>query len=399
MHAMKTRKIPLMVGTIVSASALILSGCAADDGNPNTATGEPIVVASINALSGPVTFAEASEAAKSVFDDYNANGGLDGRPIDYRIFDDKADPAAASSAARDAVTAGAVALVGSASILECEVNHSYYVEQQILSIQGTGVDPFCFDSPNIAPVNTGPFFDTTLTLLHGSETLGLEKICALVAIAGSTEPAYREAIQTWSEATGKSIHWEDYSVPYGNADFAPYLIQAKQQGCDGIYSNVVESEGAALLKVAESQGLNDLTFLLLTSVYSEQFAAQANFVGKGIYVPAEFAPYTDADSEANAEWAALMDAQSIAKTSFGQGGYLAAKNFIEVLESIDGEITRASVTEALLNQQTPIESPMVGTPWIFGTAEAHQPNQAGWIVTIAPGSSQWASEGDDWVKL
>ncbi|HWM33569.1 MAG TPA: ABC transporter substrate-binding protein, partial [Pseudolysinimonas sp.] len=189
---------------LLALSALALAGC--QSGPASTADGEPIVVASVNALSGPVTFPEASAAAAAVFDRYNAEGGLDGRPIQYVKLDDKGDPSAASAAARDAVeSSGAVALVGGASLLDCEVNHEYWEQNGIVSIQGTGVDPFCFTTPNIAPVNTGPFFDSALTLAYGSEVLGLTKICGLLEIAGSTRPAYQEAFDWWTETTGKDF--------------------------------------------------------------------------------------------------------------------------------------------------------------------------------------------------
>lgn len=381
---------------LIALTGIVLAGCQA--GPESTADGEPIVVASVNALSGPVTFPEASAAAQAVFDRFNAEGGLDGRPIQYVKLDDKGDPSAASAAARDAVeSSGAVALVGGASLLDCEVNHEYWEQNDIVSIQGTGVDPFCFTTPNIAPVNTGPFFDSALTLAYGSEVLGLKKICGLLEIAGSTRPAYQEAIDWWTETTGADFTLLDDTVPYGAADYTPYVIKAKEAGCDGIYSNGVEPDALGVLKAAESQGMNDVTFLFLTSTYSEQFAAAATFVGKGVYVPAEFAPYT-IDNDANADWKELMTSAGVPLTSFGQGGYLAATHFIELLESIDGDITRESVTAAAKGQTEGIDNPMAGTPYLFGDGDVHAPNTAGWPITIAPGSTVWQNAEDDWIS-
>jgi branched-chain amino acid transport system substrate-binding protein len=386
-------------GALAAVSSLALTACGDAGANASTATGEPIVVASVNALSGPATFPEASAAAKAVFDDYNAAGGLDGRPIQYEILDDKADPAAATAAARDAVGKNAVAMVGSASLLDCEINSKYYETEGIVSIQGTGVDPFCFTSPNVSPVNTGPYVDTTLTLTYGSETLGLEKICGLLAIAGSTRPAYQAAIDEWTKATGKSFAFIDDTVPYGGADYTPYVIKAKEAGCDGIYVNAVEPEAAGLLKAAEAQGMNDMTFLLLTSTYSAQFAEAANFVGKGVYVPAEFAPFTVDGVAANTEWAGVMEKHKVDQSAFAQGGYLAAKNFITMIESMDGDITKETVTKAFKAQTEGNASDMAGDPWIFGDGASHSSNRSGWPITIAPGSNKWTSVADDWTRL
>lgn len=172
----------------VQRTALILPGARpAPVAQARAGDSSPIVVGSVNALSGPATFPEASAAAKVVFDQVNAEGGIKGRKIDYKILDDKADPATASAAAREVVESGnAVALVGSASLLDCEVNGSYYVQQKIMSVQGTGVDKVCFSNPNISPVNVRPFGDTQMTLTYGSEVLGLKKICGLLEVVGSS---------------------------------------------------------------------------------------------------------------------------------------------------------------------------------------------------------------------
>ena len=389
---------PLAVAAIVASSLLGLTACGAQAPS-STATGEPIVVASVNALSGATSFPEASQAAKAVFDEFNAQGGLDGRPIQYEILDDKGDPAAATASARDAVGKNAVALVGSASLLDCEVNSSYYQQEGIVSVQGTGVDPLCFSTPNISAVNAGPFLDTQLTLTYGSERLGLKKICGLLQIAGSTRPAYQQAFDAWTAATGETFAMLDDTVPYGGSDYTPYVVKAKEAGCDAIYSNGVEPDALGVLKAAEAQGMNDMTFLFLTSAYSQQFAEAASFVGKGVYVPAEFAPYTVDSIVANDDWKALMDKHDVPLTSFGQGGYLAAIHFLEVLKAIEGDITRGSVTAAFKAQTTPLENPMTGTPYLFGGDARHRSNTAGWPITIKPGTNAWTSADDGWMNV
>lgn len=111
---------------LIAVAALALAGCAGGDGGSGGGDGAPIVVGSINTISGPATFPEASQAAAAVFDAFNDAGGLDGRKIDYKTLDDKGDPATATASARELVGSdGAVALVGSASLIECEINAKY----------------------------------------------------------------------------------------------------------------------------------------------------------------------------------------------------------------------------------------------------------------------------------
>ncbi len=381
---------------LAASTALVLSGCSGGGSGDGKS---PIVVGSVNTKSGAATFPEASLAAAAVFKDQNAKGGINGHPIDYKALDDKGDPATASANAREIVGSDeAVAMVGSASLIECEINAKYYEQQKILSIPGVGVDTGCFDSPNISPANVGPFNDMTLTLYWGSEVAKLDNICVLLEIAGSTRPAYQKAIDKWTEITGKKPLYVDDTVPYGASDYTPYIVKAKDAGCKALAINPVEPDAIAQVKAANAQGWKDVNWLYLTSVYSDNFAKAVSDAGAGIYVPAEFYPFTDASSDINKDWRDLMTKNDIPLTSFSQGGYLAAKYFIEVAKGIKGDVTRDSVTKAL-HDMKPIENPMVGTPYTFGTATVHDGNTAGWPIKLVTGKNAWELNGDDWITI
>lgn len=383
------------LAALAATFVLIVSGCGGGGGGSRG----PIVLGSVNSISGAATFPEASQAAKAVFDQVNASGGINGRQISYRAVDDKGDPASAASAARQVVGSDeAVALVGSASLLECQINAKYYEQNKILSIPGIGVDPSCFNSPNIAPANVGPYHDMTLTLLYGSEVLKLNNICALLEIAGNTLPSYQAAIDKWTQLTGKKLTYVDATVPYGGSDYTSYIVKARQAGCQAVTVNPVEPDSIGQLKAADAQGWNDVTWLLLTSVYSTNYAKAITNAGKGVYVPAEFYPFTDVNSPQNKDWHDLMAKNNIPLTSFSQGGYLAAKYFVEVAKGIKGDITRESVTKAL-HEMKPISNPMRGTPFEFGIGATHPGGTAGFPVKLASGTNRWQRAADDWLHL
>jgi branched-chain amino acid transport system substrate-binding protein len=380
---------------LVAGAALVLAGC----GGSGAGADSPIIVGAVSALSGAATFPEAGQAAKAVFDAVNAAGGINGRKIEYKVVDDKGDPAAAAGAARELVgNDGAVALVGSSSLLECSINAKYYEQQKILSMQGIGVDPACFTTPNIAPANIGPYNDMTLSLMYGSEVLKLDNICALLEIAGNTLPSYQAAIDEWTRITGKKLTYIDATVPYGGSDYTAYIVKARAAGCKAITNNPVEPDSIGLLKAAQAQGWNDLTWLLLTSVYSENYAKAISNAGAGVYVPAEFYPFTDAASPQTKDWRDLMTKNNISLTSFSQGGYLAATYFVEVAKGIKGGITRESVTQAL-HDMAPIANPMVGSPYVFGNGKAHDENRSGWPIKLMSGTNKWELAAQDWLRI
>jgi branched-chain amino acid transport system substrate-binding protein len=381
----------LGVAAVVAAGALILSGCSASTsgGGTKSATGTPIKVA---ALSGLTYFPEAPQAVKAVFDDYNKAGGFHGRPLQYTVYDDKTDPAVSATDAKNALSSGAVALVGSSSLLDCAVNNKTWEQNNIVSIQGTGVDPFCFTSPNIAPTNDGPYFDTAATLYDGSEILGYKNICAeVVPDNPAGKAAYQEAIDSWSKKTGKKLAYADFSLVRGQASYAGNVAALKAHNCGAVVITEVGAAVTAFIGEATNQGLK-VPFLVLTSCYSDQFAAGISFASD-IHLPAEFSPFSDLKNTSNKDWAAVMDAHNVPKTSFAQGGYLAAKYFIGILDTIKGKVTRASFTAAAKAMKTPISNPMVGTKWIFGPGSSHQANASAWPVEIKANTKTWTSLG------
>lgn len=384
----------LSAAALTAVAALALTGCAGGDGGD----GGTIKLGSVNTISGAATFPEASAAAAAVFDKVNADGGINGQKIEYKAMDDKGDPATATSSARELVGSDeVVGLVGGASLLDCEINAKYYEQEDVRSIQGIGVDPGCFSSTNIAPVNIGPFNDTTLTMLYGSEELGLENLCVFTSVIGSTGPAYAAAVERWSEITGKKPTLVDDTVPYGGSDYTPYIVKAKKAGCDGIVSNAVEPDGIGQIKAANQQGWDDVTFLFLTSTYSESFAGAVDNSGAGVYVPAEFFPFTE-DNDINADWKALMQKNDITLTSFSQGGYLAATFMVEVLKSIEGDITRDSVNKALESMK-PIDNDMIAYPYEFKKLAAQDYEPGGWPVVLKSGTNAWAKSADNWLTI
>jgi len=391
-HMKHTKKALAAVG-ILAASALVLSGCAGGGGGgENEATGEPILIAAV--FDGNF-FPEAPPAAQAVFDEYNAAGGFNGRPIQFETYDEKSDPATSATATNNALDSGVIAFVGSSSIFNCAVNQQTWIDNNIVSIQGTGVDPFCFATSNVAAANTGPYFDYGAALWNASEVLGYEAICALMVYDdGVGQAGYEQAEAAWSEATGKKLSYIDNSLVRGQTSYAANIAALKSQNCDSVVLGEVGAADAAMLAEMTNQGIV-LPAVVLTSAYSDEFASSVSY-GAQISVPAEFAPYTDPNDTSSTEWRELMDSKGISKTSFAQGGYLAAQFFIAILETMEGDITRDAFTEAAKSMSAPYSgtgADMVGNPWVFGPGDSHQANSSTWLLYIEPNTQEWVSVG------
>jgi branched-chain amino acid transport system substrate-binding protein len=360
------------------------------------ASGPAIHIGNVSSLTGPGTFPESSKAAKAVFDRLNRCGGVKGRPVAFHVEDDQGDPGVAAQAARRLVQQqGVVALAGSASLLDCAVNSAYYAAQQVDSVQGTGVDPVCFNSPNIAPVNTGPFTGVTVSLYYASEQLKKDKVCRirLFDIPGFA-PAFDAAVTRWEIIAKKKLA---YSGKIGKPtdDATPLLLKAKQAGCQAVVVDGLESHAIAVAKAVKAHNLADITWIGLTSYYTDNVAKQLGATGNGLQANSEFEPY-NSDSPALADVRGLLRDANVPLTSFAEGGYLAASIVQAVLLSIDAEVTRASVSDAL-DKLTAFESPLLGSPFRFGPGNAHAPNQSSKFVVLDNGV--WKPTDGNWVSL
>ena len=355
----------------------------------------PIRLGAISTLTGPASFPESHSAAQAVFDRVNAAGGIGGRTITYIVEDDGFDPALAAQAARRlADEEGVVAMVGSASLLECAVNAGFYAEVGLYSVQGTGIDPVCFATSNISPVNTGPFFSDAVALFYASEELGATNVCFGAFDVPDFQPAYAAAIAEWTAATGKQLAYSDTTLIF-DGDLTPFMLELESNGCDAAVVQANDFHYVAMMQIRETQGL-DVQIIGLTSGYTAAVAEQLGATGNGLVLASEFEPFTDTDSAALSDWRALMEEAGVPQTSFAEGGYLAATIMVGVLAGIDGEITRESVAAALLGLE-PVDTGLTGTPYAFGEGDAHGSNRAAKFVELVDGA--WVVKTPEWVVV
>ena len=386
--------------SLAIVAGVVLAGCAADgsgsgasDGDGNGKVG-PIMVGSVSSITGPAPFPEVPGAAQAVFDRVNAEGGINGRQIKLVSVDDGADPAQAAQAARRLVQEDkVVAMVGAASLVECSANAAFYETSDIVSIAGIGVEPACFTAKNIAPVNNGTVPGYASLLHFASETLGHDKVCPVILnSAGLTDP-YLEVIKRWEDETGSKAPHVDTSVALGD-DPTPAILAVRDAGCDAVVFNANEPAAVAFMNTAKLQGvLDSADWLTLTSAYSETAYDALKAQGTlGMYANSEFLPFMS-DDPALDGWREALTAANVPLTSLSIGGYVSAEILVDVLRSIDGEITNESVLAAFRDLDE-IENPLIGMPFTFGDATSHNPNRASRMVQAT--ANGWETVGD-WV--
>jgi branched-chain amino acid transport system substrate-binding protein len=376
------------IGAAIWSGSAFAAGPTCPDG--------PIRLGAISTITGPADFSEVPKAAKAMYDSVNAAGGVNGCKIDYQIADDKADPQVAAQAARDFIdNKKIVAMAGGASLLECAVNAPTYKRSDVRSVDGLGVDPVCFNSPNIAPVNVGPYTLTTAMGLFATNVLKAKNLCAMFIIIGGTQEAYKGAITRWEKLTGKKAKLIDLTVPV-TGDYTPFVIKARDAGCDAVISNAIEPGVVAWVKTADAQNITGINWLFLSPGYTVEVAKTLADSKQPIYAGTEWEPYTERNSPANKDWIAVMTAAKRPLTAFSQGGYLSAQAMLGVIKTINGPVTRDSVNKALLSMK-PVSYPLAGSPYVFGPGAKHAPMQATKVMKLDKGA--WTVETKDWLVV
>lgn len=329
----------------------------------------------VGAISSAALFPEAAAAVQAYFNTVNASGGVRGRELHLIVADDKAHPETAAQVARKLVdTQGVVAHVGSASALECSVNAAYYAEKNIVSIQGTGVDPVCFDSPNIAPVNTGPYGGMAVALKFLSEIRRRARICAVaVAYAHPQKAAFDKIVVDWVAKSGQQLAYAAIGIP-ATEDVGIHIQKAIENRCDGLVFTAIEPAVIAWVKKAKAMNAEGIDWVFLTPAYTQSVADTLKVEGEGIFAISEFEPWSSRSGMLT-DWRNIMLKGAVPLTSLSQGGYVAASVFVTALRDIEGDITRESVTKAFKSME-PRKVSLMGSPFSFGPSPRHNPNRA-----------------------
>ena len=353
------------------------------------ATGEPIVVGGIYGNAPPGDWTSSTDSATAYFNCVNENGGIHGRPIDYRVENDAWNPEAAAQAAAKLVhDANAVAMVSNGSFIEMAVNAGTYKDADIMVMASACAISECFESSNIVSTNQGPLPSNLGAVMYAREELGATNVaCIGLNIPNNGIWSCQASIDYMRS------HGGDGSMALLNPaapDVNSALLEAISSGADTILINQPAGLALAILNAAEEQDLRDsYNWIAPTPLYDLSIPDQVGDYWHGhIYVNAELAPLQVNGPDAQ-NWAAVMDAYGNAddpRDTFGQAGYLSARFFVDTLLAMDPADVddRAKVSDAIRGIKGYTSDLMCG-PYYVGDADFHMPNHAGYMVKIVKG--------------
>jgi branched-chain amino acid transport system substrate-binding protein len=400
----RTRSRCLAVIAVLSMSLLVAAcggsgsdtaneGSVADNpkcgnGNGEQPTGTPIKIGAIATKQPGTDFTDGINAAAAYFDCVNANGGVNGHPIDYITETEQTDPAQDAALARKLVeTDGVLGMTGGFSLIECDVNHAYY-ESKGIAVMNAGIAPSCWSTPNSAPVNMGPRYSS-----DGATQAVIRQGVDKIAFAQSNVPGtgYISAGPSIvADAAGIPIELNAENVPIQDANSVAVKLTQQAGPNGGVILNFTPPEALKILQAAEQQGLADSVKAWGCSTpCNTDFVADAlgSEWDDKLLVNAEL-NVTDFDGPDSELYRSVMAKYGQDVTgglgSFSQMGYLMGEFMTNALETVDGEYTVQSVNEAVFNLKDQ-ETDILCRPWYYGKAPLHIPNNVDWTSTPSGG--------------
>jgi branched-chain amino acid transport system substrate-binding protein len=354
-------------------------------GNGKKAKGTPIKLGGIDMLIPGVDFTTVGKTAKAYFDCVNNNGGINGRPIKYILYNEQLNPAQEASLARKLIQSDkVVGVVGNTSFAECGTNWKYYKSKGYIVI-GAGVQAECYSTASFAEVNAGPRYSNV-----GAAQALIKAGAKKLAIASpDTISAYADGGPALV-AQKAGIPAKIYPTHLPVTDATSQLLQMYQFAGDGggILLDFTPDTAPAFMKAAEAQGIVDKVMWgsstpIANTFMSGQFSPA--FDGH-LWIDNEF---SNVDPKVGPDSALMFTilkkyAPKIAPQAFAQMGFLDAKFATSALLSIKGAITAKSYNAAvasLKNQRTD----MLCKPYYVGKIPYHIPNNSNIIVDYKGG--------------
>ncbi len=247
----------------VTAGSLLLTAACSGRGDDSAGAGssgssdEPIVVGMSFPLSGPLAGAAAiADGAAAYFERLNADGGVDGREIDYQVLDDGYDPARQADNARQLVAqedADVVVTFGGLAAATAPYLNGEEVVQIVPATQSV------FSDVEATPFTRGWFPDSAWEGQVIGQHITEQTPDATVGVLGLNNDLTTSLVDglTAGGATPAKV----LTVAPGVVDLTSQLNELRGAGVDTVFMSVVGPAQPATLRAMADIGYQPATYL------------------------------------------------------------------------------------------------------------------------------------------
>lgn len=380
--------------TAATDGATGATGTAAGGGAGEAASGEAVPVGALFDLSGATADVGTpfAEGVRAYVEWRNANGGVDGRPIELMSQDYAYDVAQAEQLYSQYTSEGAVAISGWGTA-DTEALRQQITNDEIpfisASYAATLIDPA--ETPYNFVVATTYSQQMRIALDYLAEQAGGEQLS--VAVFHNDSPFGESPLEdgrSYIEEQGLAIDYQTVAMPGGATDYFGELSQAGD--VDYVIVQNVSSPAAQLANDMQSQGM-DATLVCLNWCGDELYVELAGGAAEGSLGVLPWAPPEQAEDLSDVTGYLEQQGQSIDDINlhFTQGWYqfhVLAEGIEQALTS--GEELSGSAIKTGMEEMEPVETP-VSEPIEF-SADDHAGMKSARVYEVQDG--QWTAVSD-----
>ncbi|MFI1439607.1 ABC transporter substrate-binding protein [Streptomyces fructofermentans] len=246
-----------LVGAAALAAALCACSAPGESDSDAGSDSGPIRIAIVNARSGQLSSLGDWEykGAKLAVDEWNKKGGIDGRKIQVKSFDDQGDPTTGTNLARKIDSGNYIAMIGTAESAVTIAMAPVLKQAEIPNITSGQADALVEQKSPFLFLNgpTSTTYDTTLAK-HLVEEKGYKRI-AVITNNGSFGKGEHDAFTKAVKDLGVTPV-TDQVVTTDQKEFSAALTRIRSATPDVVFIGSEEVEAGLIVKQARDLGID-----------------------------------------------------------------------------------------------------------------------------------------------
>ncbi len=353
----------IVASSLLAVFVLLLAACGnattstSTNGNTNGVTPNKIVVGGLASLTGPVTgdFAPIYQGVQAYFDMVNAQGGINGRRIDFAYkLDDQSDPSLDSQLARTLVDQDHVfAVVGVATP---SFTGAGYLASNDVPTFGLDVNPNSqwAAGPSLYGED-GSYQDFTGTQLQAAylaEKLNVKNVAVLALDVTQSQQGCQGAINAFKRY-GINLAYTNLDIPLLGTGLHAAVTRMEADHVDMVVSCMDSSANISLSSILQQDGLSNVKQLWYNG-YDQQLLDKYSSQMNGVYflllnLPFEAAKLYPGTYPGLDTFIKMMDKYEPGKplSQPALAGWVNADLFVKGLQMVGRNVTRTRLVSAL----------------------------------------------------
>ncbi len=253
----------ITIGLLAAALGMsVLAGCSGGTTSGTAAAPETVKIGLNYELSGAVaTYGQASvRGVEMAVDEINAAGGIKGKKVELVKYDNKSEPAEATTLATKLMTQDKVlAIIGPATSGGFKATIPVALKNKVPVVSGSATaDDVTVDASGVKEYAFRTCFNDsfqgTAMANYASKTLGAKSVMIVKDNSSDYAKGLAENFKKTFTASGGTIVGEEAYVA-GDTDFNAVLTRVKGQTFDAIYLPGYYQEAGLIIKAARGLGI------------------------------------------------------------------------------------------------------------------------------------------------